>query len=295
MEKANLRNRFGQNLRRLRRQNGLTQEQLAEAADISVDFLSLVERGKNGPSFDSLANLAEALNLTVQELFDFGGSADAKALSTNDPEALACRPQPLDPQGFNPAVRLPYNLALGAVRQAMQEFLDFLGFLNPQLHQEGIKRFESMLMPANFSSMVGEFMISSIPRFSPALVANLYHNGHPDLIPAGMFPDDAIQYAQEGIEVKASRYQRGWQGHNPEDSWLMVFVFDSNRPVDVTKGVPPKPFRFIKVIGAQLRKEDWKYSGRSRSSRRTITASVTNSGFERMEANWLYREATLRK
>jgi hypothetical protein len=49
------------------------------------------------------------------------------------------------------------------------------------------------------------------------------------------------------------------------------------------------PFRFLKVVGAQLTEQDWLFSGRSETSRRTITASVTTSGFQKMEANWIYR------
>jgi hypothetical protein len=146
-----------------------------------------------------------------------------------------------------------------------------------------------MLMPANFSSIVGEFMSSGIPRYCPTLAKNRYHNGHPDLIPAGVFENDAVQHADEGIEIKASRYLRGWQGHNPEDIWLMVFVFDCNGPRDTILGISPKPFRFVKVVGARLTKADWKFAGRSETSRRTITASVTTSGFNKMEANWVYR------
>ena len=113
------------------------------------------------------------------------------------------------------------------------------------------------------------------------LVKNQYHNGHPDLIPAGMFPKNSVQHSHVGIEVKASRYQSGWQGHNLEDTWLMVFVFDSNRPSDAVQGIQPKPFRFIKVVGASLTKNDWSFSGRSEISRRTITASVTKSGYQK--------------
>lgn len=171
----------------------------------------------------------------------------------------------------------------------MQELLDFLGFVNPQLKSEGIRRLETMLMPANFSSLVSEFIKASIPNHCPTLVENRYHNGHPDLVPRGLFPDDSVQYAAEGVEIKASRYAKRWQGHNPEESWLMVFVFDSNRPSDGRKGVAPRSFRFIKVIGAQLTKDDWLYAGRAASSRRTITASVTATGFEKMEANWIYQ------
>lgn len=49
----------------------MTQEQLAEAASVSVDFLSLVERGINAPSFETLERLARALKVGVVQLFDF--------------------------------------------------------------------------------------------------------------------------------------------------------------------------------------------------------------------------------
>lgn len=204
-------------------------------------------------------------------------------------DAIACQPHPINPNGFNLNADLPYGCTTQHIQQAMNDFVDFVGFINPQLHARGLERLESMLMPANFSSMVGEFMITAIPKYCPTIVKNQYHNGHPDLIPAGVFPNDAVQYASEGIEVKASRYMRGWQGHNPEETWLMVFVFDSNRPSDALKGIQPKPFRFVKVVGAHITQQDWSFSGRSATSRRTITASVTNSGYQKMMANWIYQ------
>ena len=176
---------------------------------------------------------------------------------------------------------------------AMNGFIDFLGFINQQLHTKQIERLEVMLMPANFSSIVGEFMSSNIPKYCSSIIKNKYHNGHPDLVPVGRFPEDAIQHADEGIEIKGSRYLRGWQGHNPESTWLMVFMFDSNRPVDSTKNINPKPFRFVAVFGAQLTKDDWQFSGRSETSRRTITASVAKSGYEKMLGNWIYRDSYL--
>lgn len=54
----------------------MTQEQLAEAADISVDFLSLVERGVNAPSFTTLERLADALGVPEKDLFEFGGDLE---------------------------------------------------------------------------------------------------------------------------------------------------------------------------------------------------------------------------
>lgn len=203
-------------------------------------------------------------------------------------EKQACTPVPVDPDGFNPQAKIPYGCTTEHLRTSLCEFTEFLGFLNNQLRRKDMLRFESMLMPANFSSLVGEFMSASLPKHCRGLVKNMYHNGHPDLIPAGRFPGDAIQHAAEGIEIKASRYDKGWQGHNPEDTWLMVFVFDGSRPTDAAKGVAPRPFSFRRVLGARLTKDDWLFSGRSATSRRTITASVTKSGYEKMTANWLY-------
>ena len=190
---------------------------------------------------------------------------------------------------FNPLAKLPCGCTVDHVRQAMNDYLDFLETINQKLVSNSVPRLESILMPANFSSIVGEFCGASIPKYCPTIVKNLYHNGHPDLIPANRFSGDAVQHSDEGIEIKASRYEKNWQGHNAEDCWLMVFVFDSNRPADPDKGISPRPFKFLKVVGAQLKKSDWKFAGRSAKSRRTITASVTNPGYDKMMANWIYQ------
>lgn len=204
-------------------------------------------------------------------------------------EVDACTPVPLITRRFNTKAKIPYGLEVAHVRRAMEDFLEFIGFINLQLHTKKIPRLEAFIMPANFSSIVGEFMTATIPKYCKTIVKNGYHNGHPDMIPVGMFKNDALQHGTDGIEVKASRHVSGWQGHNAEDVWLMVFVFDSNTSADNAKGIGPKPFKFIKVVGAQLTKADWNFSGRSETSRRTITASVTRTGFEKMERNWLYR------
>jgi transcriptional regulator with XRE-family HTH domain len=51
----------------------MTQEQFAETLDISVDFLSLVERGRNAPSFETLDRIAKRLKMPIADLFDFSG------------------------------------------------------------------------------------------------------------------------------------------------------------------------------------------------------------------------------
>jgi len=73
---ATLRDRFGRKLRVLRKEAGLSQERLAEKAEVSVDFLSLVERGVNAPSFETMERLAEALGKEVREFFNFEDAED---------------------------------------------------------------------------------------------------------------------------------------------------------------------------------------------------------------------------
>jgi transcriptional regulator with XRE-family HTH domain len=68
-KRKNLRIVFGLRVRSLRLSKKLSQEALSERAGISVDFLSLIERGRNSPSFDTMQSLADALNVPVARLF----------------------------------------------------------------------------------------------------------------------------------------------------------------------------------------------------------------------------------
>jgi transcriptional regulator with XRE-family HTH domain len=67
----NLRTRFGHRLTQIRKQHGFTQDKLAEATNVSVDFISLIEMGQRAPSFDTLERLADALDLIIADLFTF--------------------------------------------------------------------------------------------------------------------------------------------------------------------------------------------------------------------------------
>ena len=66
-----LQKKLGQRIASLRKARKLTQEQLAEALDCSVEFISLVERGVNAPSVAGLEKFAKILTVEVKELFTF--------------------------------------------------------------------------------------------------------------------------------------------------------------------------------------------------------------------------------
>jgi len=67
----NLREQFGNRLRHLRQVEGMTQQNLAENASVTVEYVSKLERGLASPSFDVLARLCAALRIQPANLFLF--------------------------------------------------------------------------------------------------------------------------------------------------------------------------------------------------------------------------------
>lgn len=66
---ASIRQLFGTTLRRLREQHGLTQEEVADRADIHVTYLSQVEGGKRNLGLENIVYLAKAIGVTPAEFF----------------------------------------------------------------------------------------------------------------------------------------------------------------------------------------------------------------------------------
>lgn len=71
MDATTLQALFGRRIRSLRKERGLTQEELAEATRLSAEYISRVERGLASPSFKIIARLADTLGVTPGVFFDF--------------------------------------------------------------------------------------------------------------------------------------------------------------------------------------------------------------------------------
>lgn len=69
---------IGKRLRSRREAEGLTQERLAEYADISVQFLADIETGRKGMTVQTLRKLALALHCSCDDLI-FGADAQRDA------------------------------------------------------------------------------------------------------------------------------------------------------------------------------------------------------------------------
>jgi transcriptional regulator with XRE-family HTH domain len=64
-------------IRALRERRGLTQEDFAARCGISVSFASLLERGERSPSYETLLQVASALELPLWELLRLDDTQDA--------------------------------------------------------------------------------------------------------------------------------------------------------------------------------------------------------------------------
>jgi transcriptional regulator with XRE-family HTH domain len=69
ISKSQIRKALGQAIRKHREQLDLTQEELAEKAEVHRTYLADIERGTRNPSIESIRRVAYALRIPISELF----------------------------------------------------------------------------------------------------------------------------------------------------------------------------------------------------------------------------------
>ncbi|MFH1007116.1 MAG: helix-turn-helix transcriptional regulator [Candidatus Latescibacterota bacterium] len=78
---------IGRKIRELRKAKGLTQERLAEMADLHPTYVGSIERGEVNASINTLQRIADALQVKVENLFPF----DLSKEPTSEAELLTSR------------------------------------------------------------------------------------------------------------------------------------------------------------------------------------------------------------
>jgi transcriptional regulator with XRE-family HTH domain len=63
--------RLARNLKRIRKDREMTQEELAERVGVSLGWISRIERGVNSPNLKLLTKIARTLGVKVKDLIPF--------------------------------------------------------------------------------------------------------------------------------------------------------------------------------------------------------------------------------
>jgi|SRR6056297_2502306 len=190
---------------------------------------------------------------------------------------------------FNPNAELPYGVQPEDFRSAIEETYQIYGDICDYLLGENHGRIETLIRANNaLSDLIGNIATESLAEASDALVHNEKDDGWPDLLPVDHYDDYEQMYGDEGIETKCSKSSGGWNAHNNEEGWFVIFRY--TRGDEDTDPAEMEPVRLVQVLAAHLELEDWSHSGRDENSRRTITSAVQESGMDKLRRNPIYED-----
>lgn len=190
---------------------------------------------------------------------------------------------------FNPDAELPYGVQPDDFRHAIEETYQIYGDICEYLLSEGHGRIETLIRANNaLSDLIGNVATEALAEASDALVHNEKDDGWPDLLPVDHYDDYEQMYGEEGVETKCSKSSGGWNAHNNEEGWFVIFRYtrgdEDADPEDMA------PVRLVQVLAAHLELDDWSHSGRDEESRRTITSAVQESGMDKLRSNPIYED-----
>ncbi len=192
-----------------------------------------------------------------------------------------------DASRFNDEAVLPYKLRLEDFGCVMQDIYDFFFNVNTHLSDRGLGRLDDMLRPAAMSGLISDMITASMAQHARVLVENLYHNGHPDLIIEGIYPNDSVMAGDQGVEIKTTRKRGGAvDTHGARDQWLCVFVYSVD---DATKpAINRAPMRFTEIYLGYVTVGDFRRNNRGELG--TRTATLHRQGIRRLREHWVYRD-----
>jgi hypothetical protein len=183
---------------------------------------------------------------------------------------------------------LPYDIKPIDIFNTIEKTHNFFFDLNNFLVEQNYSRLEDLMLGNSFAGFLSEIVVKNMADATDNLERNIKIGGYPDLIPHNKYLNNSVLRG-EGIEIKCSKQRGGWQGHNPEVGWILIFRYSIDSETQpITERTPTE---IIEVLCANLTEEDWQFSGRSETSRRTITASIIKSGMEKLRSNIIYSKS----
>jgi transcriptional regulator with XRE-family HTH domain len=261
---------LGRTIKKLRESRGLSQEKLAEAAEITYQYVSDVENGKQNFSIGVLESVAAALGLSLSSLV----------------EAAYANPKPtplLDPRYFVAKSPLPPELTASYVETALNETHRIIRLINTTLIKVANRPLSSYIQGNNFSGIVSNILCDAFSRMTP------YKHNHDQ-----KYPDLLLQPARganrDGLEVKTTiRPGKGGESHNGHSGWHVIACYELDK---VSGDICFLHVMFADLVGHGGSKADWKYVGstvnKDTGSQRTETYTTTPAGTAKLRHGTVY-------
>jgi DNA-binding XRE family transcriptional regulator len=264
---------IGRFVRKLREQKRLTLERLAERTNITYQYLSGVENGRENFSIEVLEALGKALACPLAQLVA-GAYAPAPDAAGGLAKRACIRPQVPMPPGMKPA----------HLEAAMNATQSIVARINANWLTSGAKPLPDYIQGNNFSGLVSNVLCDALHDLSP-----YKHNSdqaYPDLIN----PSAREGGKPAGLEVKSTiQIGKGGESHNGHSGWHLIACFT----IEGQTG----NIRFLHVMMAVLnghnhQEPDWTYVGSkvnpTTGSRRTETYNTTLIGTTKLRDGSVY-------
>jgi transcriptional regulator with XRE-family HTH domain len=263
---------LGLEVRRLRESLKLSQEVLAERANITYQYLSALENGRENFSIGVLEALAKALRVTVPDLVGAAYQSGVRIVESPKINRRHLREVPLPP-----------NLTLKHLADALDETQRVIRLLNESLIKAGGRALPSYIQANNFSGIVFNILSDSFDRLTP--YKHNHDQRYPDLICT-----NTSGKTIGGLEIKSTiQIGKGGESHNGHSGWHLVACF---KLYPDTGDIVFIHAMFANLIGHTQPNSDWKYVGstvnRDSGSQRTETYNTTGAGTTKLRDGSAY-------
>ena len=261
---------IGSFVRFLRKEKGLTLENLAAMAGISYQYLSGLENGKENFSIQVLEALSQVLNLPLSRLVSL-------AYQQNSGQAPTLREV-----HFRKDVPLPKGLSFEQLAKAVNHTQNIVHRINQNLQSEVGCTLQSLIQGNNFSGMVSNILSNSFDLCTP--YKHNHHQRYPDLVCPKTSTTEEV-----GLEVKTTiNIGKGGESHNGHSGWHLIACYQILESSDIIF----VHLMFAILNGHQDEEPDWKYLGsrvnEETGSRRTETYITNLKGLTKLRDGSAY-------
>jgi transcriptional regulator with XRE-family HTH domain len=266
---------IGACVRDLREQQGFSLEALAAKSNISYQYLSGVETGKQNFSIQVLESLAHALKIPVRSLV---------ALAYDKLDGI--EPPRLQARYFRDDAPLPPGLKLNHIEAAANLVQQIVHRINRQLSLETGQSLQALIQGNNFSGLVSNLFSNTLAQCSP------YKHNHDQRYPDLIYRTGK-SHKGVGLEVKTTiNVGKGGESRNGHSGWHVIACYGFLETGDI---------RFIHIMFADLNghqhpESDWTYVGSkvnaATGSRRTETYVTTLAGTTKLRDGSVYLDTS---